>query len=50
MVCPINARGAFRGHYKELSRDLVKAKDGAGLLALIAERTDLRQDEFTDAP
>ena len=50
MVCPINARGAFRGHYKELSRDLVKAKDGAGLLALIAERTDLRQDEFIDAP
>ena len=48
MVCPVNARTEHRGRYKGLSRDLVKAKDGSGLLAMIAERTDLRQEEFTD--
>ena len=50
MVCPINARGQFRGRYKELSRDLVKAKDAAGLLDMIAGRTDLRQEDFSGAP
>ena len=31
MVCPINARGQFRGRYKELSRDLVKLDENTPL-------------------
>ncbi len=48
MVCPFNSRGAFRAQFKELSKDLVKAKDARGLLALIESRTDMKYDEFDD--
>ncbi len=46
MVCPLNGHSMFRAQYKELSRDLVKAKDAAGLLALVESRTDLKYDDF----
>jgi ferredoxin len=49
MVCPLNARGLFRAQYKELSRDLVKAKNAEGMLALIEQRTDLHYGEFNAA-
>ncbi len=46
MVCPLNGHGQFRAQYKELSRDLVKAKDAKGLLALVESRTDLKYGDF----
>lgn len=46
MVCPLNAKGMFRDSFKALSKDLVKAKDAEGLLALIQDRTDLKTEEF----
>lgn len=49
MVCPLNARGVFRNRYKELSKDLVRARDAKGILTLIEERTDLRYQEFDAA-
>jgi len=49
MVCPLNARGLFRDAFKQLSRDLVKARDAAGMLALIEQRTDLKYGEFQAA-
>jgi epoxyqueuosine reductase QueG len=49
MVCPLNARGMFRDAYKQLSRDLVKAKDADGMLALIDQRTELKYGEFEAA-
>jgi epoxyqueuosine reductase len=46
MVCPLNSRGIFRDAFKILSKDIVKAKDAEGMMALIEERTDLQYDDF----
>ena len=46
MVCPLNSRGIFRDAFKTLSKDLVAAKDAAGMLSLIEERTDLKYGDF----
>lgn len=46
MVCPLNSRGIFREGYKQLSKDLVQAKDAEGLLNLIEQRTDMNYGEF----
>lgn len=46
MVCPMNARGVLRDRFKELSRDIVAAKDADGMLALIEQRTDMHYEEF----
>jgi Pyruvate/2-oxoacid:ferredoxin oxidoreductase delta subunit len=46
MVCPLNASGRFRAAYKTLSKDIVKARDAGGLLALIEERTEMNYDDF----
>ena len=46
MVCPLNARGRFRGAFKTLAKDLVAAKDAAGLLALVEDRTEMRYEDF----
>jgi hypothetical protein len=39
MVCPFNNRGSQREHYAPVIQDIVAAKDAAGILALIRERT-----------
>ena len=46
MVCPLNARGPLRSQYKELSWDIVAAKDAKGMLALIEQRTDMHYEDF----
>ena len=48
MVCPLNSKGVFKDQFKRLSKDLVKAKDAKGLLALIESRTDMKLDEFEE--
>lgn len=46
MVCPLNARGPLRAQFKEMSRDIVAAKDAKGMLALIEQRTDMHYEDF----
>lgn len=46
MVCPMNARGVLRERFKELSKDIVAARDADGMLALIEQRTDMHYDDF----
>lgn len=41
MVCPFNNKGAQSEHYAPVIRDIVAAKDAAGILELIRERTTL---------
>lgn len=50
MVCPFNARSVFAEAFKPTARDIRGAKDAAGLLALIASRTEMRYDEFDYGP
>ena len=50
MVCPLNSRGVFGEEFKRASRVLVDAKDADGMLRLIEERTDMRYEDFDDAP
>ena len=46
MVCPLNARGTLRSQFKEVSKDIVAAKDAKGMLALIEQRTDMHYEDF----
>jgi len=46
MVCPLNSRGLFGAEFKRASRMLVDAKDAAGMLTLIEERTDMHYEDF----
>ena len=48
MVCPLNTKSVFKDQFKALAKDLVKAKDAEGLLALIESRTDMKYDEFAE--
>ena len=51
-VCPLNSRGIYGAAFKKLSKDIVKTKDAAGMLALIEDRTDMKYGDFeaTDNP
>lgn len=49
MVCPLNSRGIYKDAFKQLSKDLVAAKDSDGILALIEDRTDMKYGDF-EAP
>ena len=49
MVCPLNSRGIYKDAFKQLSKDLVTAKDADGMLALIEDRTDMKYGDF-EAP
>lgn len=48
MVCPLNSRGIFKDQFKHLSKDLVRAKDAGGLLALIEEHTNMHYEDFKE--
>lgn len=45
-VCPMNARGSLKAQYKAVAKDIREAKDAIGMLDLIAERSDLKFDDF----
>jgi Pyruvate/2-oxoacid:ferredoxin oxidoreductase delta subunit len=45
-VCPMNARGVLKSQFKAVARDIREAKDAPGMLSLLAERGDLKLDEF----
>lgn len=42
MVCPFNNQGLQREHYAPVIKDIVAAKDAAGLLELIRQRTQMK--------
>ena len=46
MVCPLNSRGRFGADFKRASKILVDARDAAGMLQLIEERTDMHYEDF----
>jgi Pyruvate/2-oxoacid:ferredoxin oxidoreductase delta subunit len=41
MVCPFNNQGSQREHYAPVIQDIVAAKDAAGILELIKQRTNM---------
>ncbi len=41
MVCPFNGRGHLKENFKPMAKDIREAKDAAGMLKLIEERTEL---------
>lgn len=48
-VCPMNARGNQKSLYKPVAKDIRKAKNAAGMLKLITERSNLEFDDFNRA-
>lgn len=45
MVCPFNNQGSQREHYAPVIKDIVAAKDAAGILELIKQRTDMNPSD-----
>ncbi len=46
MVCPFNTKGNLKEAFKPAAEVIRKAKDAAGLLKLIEERTDMKFEDF----
>jgi epoxyqueuosine reductase len=46
MVCPFNARSMLKETFAPVAKDIRAAKNAAGLMKLIEERTDLHLEEF----
>jgi Pyruvate/2-oxoacid:ferredoxin oxidoreductase delta subunit len=45
MVCPFNNQGSQREHYAPVIKDIVAAKDAAGIMELIRERTQMKPSD-----
>lgn len=50
MVCPFNGRGALKDQFKPVAKVIRDAKDADGLMAVIREKTNFKEDEFEDIP